>query len=352
MNNQPSIFKYATSELSQDAAIMWLLEWAKPLNQEKNPKLHQIGISLLKSLYNLTDSTLEGFDTIIIKPQVKKIDILVEVISGEKKTAILIEDKIKSSHHSNQLKRYLDYINSTNEYDLVIPVYFKTGFQASLKRVTETGYYHYSVVQFHEVLKKGKESGVENDIFRDLFEHIYQLRKNYRGSKNSFENYAQNKINDWTWWSWYGFFTNFQNTLSKPEEGWGVVPSRRGNLLASWFSHEKFIYEKDGEKLIFKPFIDVRYEGFRNNYVLSYRLHLNKNKDYHKEVRNQIKKELIPRLKKKNFNIQESKFKKAKNTIEILKIQTDGINQESTLLETIVTLEEILTDSVEAAAFN
>lgn len=349
MTIPPNLFNYATSELSQDAAIMWLLEWAKPIHKDRNFKLHQLGLSLLKSFYNLHSVSLSDFEDIEIQPQVKKIDILVLVIHGDYKTAILIEDKIKSSNHSNQLKRYLEYLNSKNEYDLVIPVYFKTGFQASLERVTETGYHHYSIEKFHEILKEGKESGIQNDIFIDLFEHFDGLHKNFLGSKKSFENYAQKNVDDWTWWSWNGFFNNFQNSFINPDEGWGVVPSRRGNLLASWFGHEEFIYEKNGEKMLFKSFIDVRYEKLTNNYILSYRLHLNNNTQHHKEARNHIKKELIPRLKDSGLGIQESKFRKAKDTIEILKIQAEELNQESELLKTLDTLKTILADSVEAA---
>ena len=94
MTIPPNLFNYATSELSQDAAIMWLLEWAKPIHKDRNFKLHQLGLSLLKSFYNLHSVSLSDFEDIEIQPQVKKIDILVLVIHGDYKTAILIEDKI------------------------------------------------------------------------------------------------------------------------------------------------------------------------------------------------------------------------------------------------------------------
>jgi hypothetical protein len=349
MIKQPSIFKYATSELSQDAAIMWLLEWANPYHQDNCPKLHQIGMSLLTSFYNISNNTLEDFDSLTIFSQVRKIDILVEVVTGDKKTAILIEDKIKSSYHSDQLKRYLDDLNSTNEYDLVIPIYFKTGFQAKLQVVKETGYYHFNVEHFYTILKQGYELGIDNDIFQDLHNHIKELHQNYLNSRDSFENYAKKNVEDWSWWSWNGFFNKYETTFSKNEEGWGVVPSRRGSLLASWFGHEEFVHEHEGKKILFKPFIDVRYEGYSNNYILSYRLHLNKNEKHHKEVRDRIKKELIPRLKEFELDVKESKFRKAKKTIEILKVHSGPLDHESELLKTLETLKKILTDSVIAA---
>lgn len=31
---EPNLFHYASSELSQDAFLLWLLEWANPANAE------------------------------------------------------------------------------------------------------------------------------------------------------------------------------------------------------------------------------------------------------------------------------------------------------------------------------
>lgn len=348
MNNQPNLFRYATSELSQDAAIMWLLEWARPSNKANDPKLHEIGRQLLESLYKVSGRNLSDYDDVIIKPQEKKIDILIEVITGDEKTAILIEDKIKSSHHSNQLKRYLDYVRGTKKYKKIIPVYFKTGFQPRLTKVLENGYFHYSVQDFLSVLQKGKELAVQNNIFGDFLRHVEKLHENYLGSKNSFENYADKSVSDWTWWSWYGFFSDFQQSFTKSEEGWGTVPSRRGSLLASWFGHEEFLFEKDQKSLLFKPFIDVRFEKDRNIFLISYRLHLNNNKELNREARDHVKKELIARLKDKDLKFKESWYKPANDTIEILKIQGYKIEGKRDLLNMLGSLKLILKESVEA----
>ncbi len=349
MSNQPNLFKYAPSELSQDAAIMWLSEWAKPACKSLDPNLHEIGTLLLKSFYKVSGTPLEDYDDIHIFPQQKKIDILIELTKNNKKTAILIEDKIKSSHHSNQLKKYLDYLKGTNKYDKIIPIYFKTGFQAKLNKVVENGYFHYSVLDFMNVLQKGKDMEIQNNIFNDLFLHISRLQENYLGSKESFENYHKKNVDNWSWWSWNGFFSEFQESFNRPEEGWGTVPSRRGKLLASWFGHEDFVYEKDERKLAFKPFIDLRYESDKEVYLLSYRLHLNGQKEFHKDARDYIKKELIPRLKDEGFEVKESRYKPAKNTIEILKIKYEKIEDKSDLLNTLNSLKTVLKNSVEAA---
>jgi hypothetical protein len=43
--NRPNLFSYATSELSQDAFICWLLSWASLEYKDVDGQLHQCAIS-------------------------------------------------------------------------------------------------------------------------------------------------------------------------------------------------------------------------------------------------------------------------------------------------------------------
>ena len=47
---KPNLFTYATSELSQDAMICWLLAWADP-NNSSNMQMYHIGVAFLNSLF-------------------------------------------------------------------------------------------------------------------------------------------------------------------------------------------------------------------------------------------------------------------------------------------------------------
>ncbi len=52
--NKPNLFSYATSELSQDAFICWLLAWAHPENKEINsdsPALHACARALIEAFF-------------------------------------------------------------------------------------------------------------------------------------------------------------------------------------------------------------------------------------------------------------------------------------------------------------
>jgi hypothetical protein len=48
---KPNIFKYATSELSQDSIICWLLEWAKEKNKTIDEQMHNVGIAFINSFF-------------------------------------------------------------------------------------------------------------------------------------------------------------------------------------------------------------------------------------------------------------------------------------------------------------
>lgn len=112
---KPNIFNYATSELSQDAIIAWLLEWAKPKHINTNLKLHKLGKSFLQSLLDKDEKNnliLNENYNFEIKTRYKKIDVFVSIFLEDKEIAIIIEDKTYSKNHSNQLIRYKELIKS------------------------------------------------------------------------------------------------------------------------------------------------------------------------------------------------------------------------------------------------
>lgn len=124
-----NLFGYATKELSQDAVICWLLNWIKYPESE----LFEMG----KEMFALIgEEAVDANQEITIRAQFKKADIVI-VLHGAKRI-IVIEDKVYSSEHSNQIENY----KKTLKKDLVQSelgikgdiitdiktVYFKTGF--------------------------------------------------------------------------------------------------------------------------------------------------------------------------------------------------------------------------------
>lgn len=106
MDKEPNIFNYATSELSQDAFICWLLEWSMQENKNKNNDLYKSGKSFLKAILKKVGVS-DDAEIIEIKKQYKSIDVL--LIVREKNGAIktiIVEDKTFTDEHSEQLERY------------------------------------------------------------------------------------------------------------------------------------------------------------------------------------------------------------------------------------------------------
>ena len=124
-----NIFDYATSELSQDAFIRYCLEFYNT----NDVILKSLSESLLKSFNRDIDFT--KVSKLKIYQQYEKIDIL--IVLSEINQAIIIEDKVDSNEHDNQIERYKEKIRKLSENDNrlsitenvhITTVYFKTGY--------------------------------------------------------------------------------------------------------------------------------------------------------------------------------------------------------------------------------
>jgi len=108
---EPNIFDYATSELSQDAFICWLLHWGRI---EGSGNLRDASRDFVIALYNFYYNS--DYPTSLLreikKPerQYKKIDVYFEAIINDEEVSFIIEDKTWTSPHSNQLQIYSDAI--------------------------------------------------------------------------------------------------------------------------------------------------------------------------------------------------------------------------------------------------
>jgi len=114
--SKPNLFNYATKELSQDAMICWLLEWAKPEYENTDRNLHLCGVSLVKELIikeypsfkgSISTLTIDPQHSCIIDGKKRSIDILCTV---NDEYIILIEDKTNTSDGKIKLEDYLTYV--------------------------------------------------------------------------------------------------------------------------------------------------------------------------------------------------------------------------------------------------
>ena len=140
-----NIFDFATKELSQDAVISWILNW---INYPESG-FYKLGINMLKLLskFNGELDSLDSMDTeknkkVLIKQQVENADIVVVYKPKDgAKQILIIEDKVDTSEHDNQIEKYKRKIGTKDiqiKHGLIKKedenitdiktVYFKTGF--------------------------------------------------------------------------------------------------------------------------------------------------------------------------------------------------------------------------------
>jgi hypothetical protein len=164
---KPSLFDYATSELSQDAMLCWLLEWARH-DEDGYAKYQELATELIKYLYRLAnpDKSVDNVKLInpevdsptkqYIKKQYLHIDVYFMAEINNKIVSFIIEDKTFTSHHDNQLEKYKDNIkkDGINENEIV-PIYFKTGYLYEWDEdVKKAGYYILDLKEWNAFLSK------------------------------------------------------------------------------------------------------------------------------------------------------------------------------------------------------
>lgn len=315
MSEQPNIFNYATSELSQDAFIAWLLEWADPKYKPQNEKLHQVGLDFLRTLLATKKILLSEITNLEIKTQFHKIDVFVSFEMQGKSYGVIIEDKVFTSNHSNQLTKYKELIENKN-YDVVVPIYFKTGFQHCYENIEENGYSSYTVKDFTEVLRNGIAQDVDNAILQDYYEYIIEREKLFDGAKHAFENYKSVPISKWDWWSCTGFFNDHKRVL---DGNWGPVGNNKQPLLAFWFGHRDIdVTTESGNSITLKLYIDILYSNY--TIKINFRIDLNKNSQTNNKIRNKIFDDFNPYLENADIKYKKPTFRKANKTMLLAQV--------------------------------
>ncbi len=318
MYNTPNIFNYATSELSQDAFLAWLIEWSDPKYKIENEKLHSLGKAFLESLIAIEERKLsDDYKGLKIRRQYHKIDVFVTFESDGEKIALIIEDKVGSSNHSNQLDRYLKKIKS-KDYDKVIPIYFKTEFQHSFKEIIGKGYSPYTIKDFLKVLKKGIEQGIDNAILINYYQYIMKKEEKYDRNKSSFENYKEFPVNEWNWWACTGFFNDNQELFNAK---WESVPNTREPLLAFPFGFIPLsIIDVDtNETITIEPYLDIKYSDSKK-ITIDFRLWLKGHQQQNNRNKNHIYDKLYPYLQNNHIKHKKTRFKKAKQSLLLAQI--------------------------------
>ena len=239
---RPNIFQYATKELSQDAMICWLLDWARSDRRVVDEALSDCGRALVKALMAKHNFSLaEEIKQVIIKQQDRGIDVLARV---NDRHVFLIEDKTYTSYHSGQLQRYYEQVTNGVARDDIYPIYLKTGnYQiAEGRKINEIELEgtsrRYEFFDRRDLLDILDSYQGKDPILLDYRDHLQGLED----CTESYNSWHKGHRSQWSWLSWEGFFRRLEEQLADdPKESsvWGYVPNQSGGFLGFWWKDYK-----------------------------------------------------------------------------------------------------------------
>lgn len=232
--NRPNLFSFATSELSQDAFVCWLLSWAAPECKEIDSKLHQCSIQFIMELFKKHEKEApETISKIEVYKQDNNIDVLCVI---NDRYVLIIEDKIGTQNHSNQLMRYLEDVKNRGYKDeYTLPIYYKTEDQGDYSEIIDAGY---KVFLRDDILQILNGYDGDNSIILDYREHLQYI-------SDAVASYQSLPIDRWNWYSWIGFYLRLQRELG--DGSWGYVPNPSGGFLGYWWHSQ---YDEECEQYL------------------------------------------------------------------------------------------------------
>lgn len=245
MIKKPNLFDFATSELSQDAIICWLLSWAKPDYKAAEPELNACAIDLLKAFFEKRGLAFpEKVESIEITKQDCHIDVLC-IVNGM--YPILIEDKTHTSQHSDQLNRYFEEVLQRGfDAEKVVPIYFKTRDQSDYSEVKKNGYEPFLRADLLKILNR--HASIRSEVFQNFREHLNRV-------EYSVQSFRTLPVEKWNRDSWIGFYAELKRNIS--DGNWDYVANPSGGFMGFWFSHHSESYlQLEQEKFCFKIVVD------------------------------------------------------------------------------------------------
>ena len=217
---KPNLFTHATSELSQDAFILWLLEWADSECATEDKALHETAKEFVRLLLENKDLEIHSVDC---KKQEHHIDVFAII---NEKYAIIIEDKTDTSEHNNQLERYEKWVTEQKEYSALEThiVYYKRGNESYFRLNKMTDKYalkRFTILTRKDVLEVLTKCTTNNLIFCDYVEYIQDIHRQT-------EAYQSLPVSDWSNYTWQGFYMALEKELQTGD--WGYVPNKQGGF--------------------------------------------------------------------------------------------------------------------------
>jgi len=202
------LFNYATSELSQDAFLCWLLSYAMEESKE-DAGLRDCAVNFIKSIIReLSCSNNDVFVT-EIKQQYEKTDVLFVV---NNKYVVIIENKTYTSASEGQLSQYAAKIAADEKYRVYgepVKVLYKTWFifEKDLYEIKKARFNSIDLINIVEMLAP-YAARTDNRIFLDYIEYWEKVY-------NSIMKYKVTPLKQWKPEHIFGFYRDFGHYLTQ-----------------------------------------------------------------------------------------------------------------------------------------
>ncbi len=223
---QNNLFNYATSELSQDAFICWLLSHAMKEFETQDAELTKCAKDFLRQF---TNNTVADPIVVDIKKQYNNIDVLVIL---ENNIAIIIEDKTFTSEHSNQINRYSNIIKNDKDFKhhKLYCVYFKTWFDSCIYKIKAD-----CICDRLTILNTLEKYHSQNAIFAAFKQRQQFIDKDAK-------TFMDKDTKSWGDAAICGFFDWLQNSDESPLKEYNIdydyVNNPNGGFYGCWFFWE------------------------------------------------------------------------------------------------------------------
>ena len=228
----PNFYSFATKELDQDAAIAYILAWADPQYRDApapDSKMHALAQALLGALVsthpNHEDWTPEKVTTVKVTTQEKHVDVRARIEAEDGTLVLVVEDKIGTTEHGDQIRRYVEESRQRFPGAEIVPVYVKTGNESEdyLRRRLSMECGVFPRTALLGVLNDHRETG--NRIVDDFRDH-------WQAFDDRTEEWRSRKVASWGWRQIEGCYLDLER--HETEWHWGVDTRGFKQVLNFW----------------------------------------------------------------------------------------------------------------------
>ncbi|MGL4946425.1 MAG: PD-(D/E)XK nuclease family protein [Cetobacterium sp.] len=238
---RPNIFKFATTELSQDAFLCYVLDYYDDIWKTKHIPEYNFAKFFIHNLFKKLNIENIKINSLKIKKQYMAIDILLII---NESIYIIIEDKTFTSERQNQMNEYREkVIKKFNALEQnVYCIYYKTGDESYTNISLIKDRKNIETLLREEIIEIFEKYEGSNILFQDYLLNLKDLQNERENFKN-----RNLKKESFTWNEIIGFYNELDKVFVKlkyegkmPKDiifNWTYVPNQNGGFMCYHFEN-------------------------------------------------------------------------------------------------------------------